>query len=251
MILRISLRNGDSLHDLPQGSGQKILERGKNWALVETFHPPLPVGESSRSVPDSMKPYLGSGPYLDLGDSLLLARAVELKTGAVNDVEIARRVYRFVSTSFHFKLGAALFGTSRETLRSMEGDCSEAAVLSAALLRAAGIPSRVILGFATLGRGVFIGHAWAEAFLDGQWIGVDAALREFPAGAERVALLRLFGSEDMRVAASNLMIQMVSNLDVEITGAWIGEKPLPLVEQRGNIEEGKQFFEEVLKGIGE
>lgn len=251
MRLKISLRNGDSLPDLPQGSGQKILEHGKSWALVETVRPPLPIGESSRMFPDSMKPYLGSSLYLDLSDSLLLVKAAELKKGAVNDVEIARRVYRFVSTSFHFKLGAALFSDSREALRSMEGDCSEAAVLTAALLRAEGIPSRVILGFATLGRGVFIGHAWAEAFLDGQWIGVDAALREFPAGAERIALLRLSGSEDMRVAASNLMIQMVSNLDVEITGAWIGGKPLPLVEQQGNAEEGKQFFEEVLKGIGE
>ena len=131
----------------------------------------------------------------------------------------------------------------------MEGDCSEAAVLTAALLRAEGIPSRVALGFATLGRGVFIGHAWAEAFLNGQWIGVDAALREFPTGAERLMLARLSGSEDMRVAASNLMLLSLANLDIQITAAWAGDKPLPLREQRGNADEAKAFFEEVLRGI--
>ena len=46
----------------------------------------------------------------------------------------------------------------------------------AALMRARGIPSRVALGFASVGRGVFIGHAWTEAWLDpGRgWVGVDA-----------------------------------------------------------------------------
>ena len=249
--LRISLRNGDSLPDLPQGPGQKILKRDKSWTLIETFYAVLPKTQSLRSFPDSLKGYIDSGPYLDLKDTLLLAKAAELRRGVANDVEISRNIYRFISSSFHFKLGAALFSNSHDALRSLEGDCSEAAVLTATLLRAEGIPSRVVLGFATLGRGVFIGHAWAEAFLNGQWIGVDAALREFPAGAGRVMLLRLSGSEDMRVAASNLMIQMVSNLDIEITKAWAGDKPLPLVEQKGNAAEAKEFFEEVLKGIRE
>ncbi len=251
MRLKISLRNGDSLPRLPQGPGQKILKRSRNWALIETMHPPLPDRKSPSSFPDSLTACLGSGTYLDLDDALLLAKAGELRQGAVNDVEISRNIYRFVSSSFHFKLGAALFSKSNEALRSMQGDCSEAAVLTAALFRAEGIPSRVALGFATLGRGVFIGHAWAEVFLNGQWIGVDPALREFPAGAERVMLLRLSGSEDMQVAAANLMLQVVSNLDIEITGAWAGSKPLPLIEQQGNAGEAKEFFEEVLKGIGE
>ena len=252
MRLTVFLRNGDSLPDLPQGPGQRIVKRGRSRTLMETFLPSLSPHKPGYGEPrESSRPYLFSSPYLDLNDSLLLAKATELKSGAANDVEIAGRVYGFVSSSFQFKLGAALFGTSREALRSMRGDCSEAAVLTAALLRASGVPGRVVLGFATTGRGVFIGHAWAEAFLNGQWIGVDAALREFPAGAERVMLLRLSGSEDMRVAASNLMLQALSNLDIQITGAWEGSKPLPLKQQRGNATEAEEFFEEVLKGIGE
>jgi hypothetical protein len=123
-------------------------------------------------------------------------------------------------------------------------------VLTAALLRAAGIPSRVVLGFATLGRGVFVGHAWTEAFIGGQWIGVDAALREFPTGAERLMLMRLQGSEDMRMAAANLLLRVLSNLGIEIEGAWVGNKSLPLREHPGNAAEAKQFFESVLSGIG-
>jgi hypothetical protein len=249
--LRVSLGDGDSLPDLPQGPGQRVLKRGRDWAWIETQIPPIPPsGGMGIMRNDSLKAYLGSGFYLDLTDTLLIAKAAELRRGAKSPLEVVQRVYGFVLSSFHFKLGAALFDDSRAALRSLEGDCSEAAVLTTALLRAEGIPSRLDLGFATLGRGVFIGHAWSEAFIEGRWIGVDAALREFPAGAQRVALLRLSGSEDMQVAASNLMLQSLSNLDIEITDAWAGSQRVPLREQHGNAEEGKAFFEEVLRGVG-
>src|SRR5690606_29382574 len=120
----------------------------------------------------------------------------EAQEGSPHDLETARRIRRFVSESFDYKLGATLFATSREALRDLRGDCSEAAVLAAALLRAAGIPSRVALGYATLRDGVWIGHAWAEALLGGEWVGLDAALREFPAGASRVALTALSGERE-------------------------------------------------------
>ena len=253
--LKISLRNGDSLPALPEGPGQKIITRDKSSATVETFLPTItPLGGAAKKSQADLGAGTGGGfpssHYLDLTDTLLLAKAVELRTGTNDPLEIASRIYNFVSTSFQFKLGAALFGTSREVIRSMQGDCSEAAVLTATLLRADGIPSRVVLGFATLSHGVFIGHAWAEAQLNGEWIGVDPALREFPAGAQRVALLRLSGSEDMQVAASNLMLQSLSNLDIQITDAWNGSSRLPLITQRGNAAEAQQFFEDVLRGVG-
>jgi hypothetical protein len=253
MRLRISLSDGDSLPDLPQGAGQRVLQRGRSWAWVETSQPEIPPFSQSSDTAgkDSLKAYLGSGSYLDLKDSLLLAKATQLSRGAGDQEEIVRRVYGFLLSSFQFRLGASLFSDSHDALRSLEGDCSEAAVLTTALLRAAGVPSRVDLGFATLGHGVFIGHAWSEAFVNGRWIGVDAALREFPAGAERLLLLRLSGSGDMRIAASNLMLQSLSNLDIEITDAWAGSRPLVLEEQHGNAKEGEEFFEEVLQGIGE
>jgi len=253
MHLRISFDNGDSLPDLPQGPGQTVLKRGGSWALIEIRRPEIPSSSRilSGAPADSLQAYLGSGSYLDLKDSLLIAKATELARGAPNQLEIVRRVYSYLLSSFQFKLGADLFSDSHDALRNMEGDCSEAAVLTTALLRAAGVPSKVDLGFATLGRGVFIGHAWSEAFINGRWIGVDAALREFPAGADRILLLRPLGSQDMRVAASNLMLRSLSNLNIEITDAWAGSTPLVLQEQHGNVREGEEFFEEVLRGIGE
>jgi len=60
-----------------------------------------------------------------------------------------------------------------------EGDCTEYAVLTAALARGAGIPARVVLGLALVRRGssyMAYGHAWAELLTAGRWTVADSAL---------------------------------------------------------------------------
>jgi len=79
------------------------------------------------------------------------------------------------------------YASALETLRSGEGDCTEHAVLLAALARAAGIPARVATGLAYTrtfnGRtDVFVPHAWVFAWVDGRWQGFDAALDGYDSG---------------------------------------------------------------------
>ncbi len=217
-----------------------------------TVRDSVPTGRVA-ARPDSLARYLASTPELDLTDKLLRTRAATLAKGSPHDVETARRIRRYVSDSFDYSLGATLFATSREAVRDMKGDCSEASVLTAALLRATGIPSRVMLGYASLGQGVWIGHAWVEAWLggaDGGWVGVDAALHEFPAGPHRVALVALSGREDMKAAATNLMLSTLNNLDIEIEGAWAGGGEIPLVEHPAARAEARKVLQQVMEGMG-
>ena len=60
-----------------------------------------------------------------------------------------------------------------------EGDCTEHAVLTAALARMNGIPARVIIGVALISDGELhnaFGHAWAELREGDRWAVADAAL---------------------------------------------------------------------------
>jgi transglutaminase-like putative cysteine protease len=182
---------------------------------------------------------------------LLQATAAAIAGRETDPVRIAAATYRWVTDRFRFRLGAVLFGASPEILRSLTGDCSEAAVLTAALLRVQGVPARIALGFASVGRGVFIGHAWCEARLGGDWVGVDAALREYPAGVERVKLGELDGREDLRIAATNLMMRVIANLDIQIEAAWKDGKPLKLRRFEGNAAEAEKYFQDILDGAME
>jgi hypothetical protein len=67
--------------------------------------------------------------------------------------------------------------------RRREGDCSEHAMLLAALLRMTGQPARVALGLAIQSDGTkfgAFGHAWVETMQEGQWVVADAALYGVP-----------------------------------------------------------------------
>jgi len=79
------------------------------------------------------------------------------------------------------------YASALETVKSRQGDCTEHALLLAALARAVGIPARVVTGFAYTtafaGRAqVFVPHAWTQAWVDGRWRSFDAALAGFDAG---------------------------------------------------------------------
>ena len=245
---RLRLRNGAPLSAACRLGPDQILVRAvspSEWILENRrpspFSAPLP--------PDSLRTYLASNAYLVLEDTLLSGTAARIAGTETDPGRVTESVYRWVCDRFRFKLGAVLFGNSRQILRDLTGDCSEAAVLTAALLRARGVPARVALGFASLGRGVFIGHAWCEAWIQGRWVGVDTALREFPVGVERVKLSELDGRADMRIAATNLMIGTIANLEIEIQQAWKNGKPLKLKAFPDNSAEAGKFFEEILKGM--
>lgn len=79
------------------------------------------------------------------------------------------------------------YASALEVAKNPEGDCTEHAVLLAALGRALGIPTRVVDGLvyidAYAGKtDVFVPHAWAQAWVDGRWRSYDAALHGFDAG---------------------------------------------------------------------
>ena len=72
-----------------------------------------------------------------------------------------------------------------------QGDCSEHAVLTAALARMYGIPARVMVGIALLSAGndfAAYGHAWTEMQEGGKWVVADAAMLEMAASVRYIPM---------------------------------------------------------------
>ena len=67
------------------------------------------------------------------------------------------------------------FATAAEVAQSREGDCTEHAVLLAALARACGIPSRVAIGLVYVRLPAALAFTCGrELYLDGTWTPLDA-----------------------------------------------------------------------------
>ena len=153
------------------------------------------------------EPVLGTDVKLLTSPSAMLdsddPRVVELTRSALlggpddqmSRAEITRRfVHRYIRTK-DLSVG---FASAGETARTREGDCTEHGVLLAAMLRADGIPSRVVSGLIYAerfagGRDIFGYHMWAQALIeiDGalRWVDLDATLPDStPMTATHIAL---------------------------------------------------------------
>ena len=98
-----------------------------------------------------------------------------------------------------------------DVLKTKTGDCNEHATLFAALARAAGIPTKVILGLVFLDD-KFYYHAWNEVFL-GKWVAIDPTLGQFPADASHVKFIE--GNLDK----SSEILRLVGKIKLEILEA--------------------------------
>lgn len=161
----------------------------------------------------------------------LVAEALGDDADALDDAEKAERLRAFVHEHVAEKDLSVGFGTASEAARTGQGDCTEHAVLLAAMLRAVDIPSRVVSGLlyvdAFLGHEtVFGGHMWTQAWLPATeaggrtWLDLDATLPDAPidaaritlstsalddgAGNDLVALLPLFGALEIEVLHTTL-----------------------------------------------
>lgn len=98
-----------------------------------------------------------------------------------------------------------------EVLKNKAGDCNEHAVLTAALLRAAGIPAQIETGLVYL-NGRFYYHAWNLAYI-GQWMTADAVFNQIPADVTHIRLARGEGSEQLD------LLGVMGKLKLEVTSA--------------------------------
>ena len=133
---------------------------------------PLPVKEQA----EFLKPTVS----VQCDDAGIKTRATQ-ELGKVTDaVEGARKLLSYVFTVMD-KEATASFPNAVDVMKTLKGDCNEHSVFYAALARAAGIPTKVVVGLVYL-NGAFYYHAWNEVYL-GKWVPVDATFGEFPASA--------------------------------------------------------------------
>jgi len=168
---------------IPSGDNQRVqyLSNGKVVVTVQPVasHPgtKFPYNGSDAAIVEAMKPtrFLQS-QHENIID--LARRAV----GDTQDAaEAAKRIEAFVGDYVENRSLSVGYASAAEVAASRQGDCTEFAVLTAAMCRAVGIPSRVVVGVAYVdefaGYRGFGGHAWTQAYVGDKWIGLDASFK--------------------------------------------------------------------------
>ena len=188
-----------SLPDIPSTGSQRVERINDESARIireRRGTEPVGMGPEERAV------YLAHSAMLSCEDPRIVELNKGLLAGSPDDpAQRAETLRRFVHRHIRSKDLSVGFASASETVRSREGDCTEHAVLLAAMLRADGIPSRVVSGLIYAdrfagGRDIFGYHMWTQALLpagDGgageAWVDLDATLPDaLPMTATHIAL---------------------------------------------------------------
>jgi Transglutaminase-like superfamily len=82
--------------------------------------------------------------------------------------------------------------TADHVARTLTGDCTEHAMLAAAMCRAVGVPSKIAVGLVYVDHGqkgpVLGYHMWTEVWLRGEWVPIDATLGRGSIGAAHLKI---------------------------------------------------------------
>jgi len=157
-----------------------------------------------------LEAYLVGEAYIQSYAPAIIDLAKQIVGNEKNSWEAAKKINRWVyeniEKSFTPDLSNAL-----QTLNSRRGDCGEHTALTVALLRAAGIPSRPIVGLIYWAPGSGFGyHAWVEAYV-GEWVQMDPTWGEDLANPARIAIAR--GDIISQVRA---LIKVLGKINIEV-----------------------------------
>jgi hypothetical protein len=193
---------------------QRVVERtqeGGRYRAVVRIEPPKPV-ESPAHLPITGPEFaaaLGESRYIKPRDPKIVAVAREVTRGKTDSLEAVKALADWVSKNVEATLIAETL-TGPEVLACRKGKCSEFATLFASLARAAGIPTRIVLGDRLI-PGQWGGHMWNEVYV-GRWIPVDAGANEV---GKSFVLLK-FVDHDSLQGVVPLRLALPASLEVRI-----------------------------------
>lgn len=211
--------------DLPRAGYQRV-----TWADDHTVLVALDLDQPVAPTDDAPTPdNLAASTVLDYQNQAvqaLLAQALGYEADRLSSAEKAERLRTFVHQYVTSKNLSVGFACASEVARTAEGDCTEHAVLLAALLRAAGIPSRTVTGLIYVDE--FLGtqnafgyHMWTEAWLTptheagDRWVDLDATL-DNPFDAAHIALAVSAMQEGSLVNDMIDLLPLLGGLKIEV-----------------------------------
>jgi hypothetical protein len=136
--------------------------------------------------------YLKSCFFITSDDPLVRQHAREAIGRAQDPWERAKRIERWVHQRMENKNFSEAFAPASHVAKTLEGDCTEHAMLAAAMCRAAGIPARAAVGLIYVDhrtKGPVMGfHMWTEVHVRGRWVPIDATLGRGFVGASHLKI---------------------------------------------------------------
>jgi transglutaminase-like putative cysteine protease len=185
VVYRITVKGDENPKTaFAQDERQKIIHvNGRTVDLrVRARREPQPLDRPGQ-VKDE---FLKSCYFINSDDPRVQALARQAVQAETDPWKKAQRIEGWVHEHME-RNNAVSFATAGQVARRLQGDCRQHAMLTAAMCRAAGVPSRTAVGLIYVNdvrrRPVMAFHMWTEVWVAGQWLGLDSTLGRGSVGA--------------------------------------------------------------------
>src|SRR5262245_9556249 len=212
VVYRITTAGEDPEASIPAGPTQKIARVSPNAIdlTVEAIQPS--DDDPAGALPG--KEFTTANTYIQSDDELVRKHAAEAAADESDSWKAAQLMEQWVQRNLKKKNFSTLLASAAEVAKDLSGDCTEHAVLLAAMCRAKGIPARVAVGLVYVPdpQPSFGGHMWTEVFVRGKWIPLDATLGKGGIAADHIKFADSSFSDEGDSAPLTAFLPMVSVL---------------------------------------
>jgi hypothetical protein len=169
--------------------------------------------ESSYNLPYNSPEYiqLTEADFLiQSDDKEIVSITNKVLDGETDPVKAAEKINNWIYKNLK-KSATVSLPNAKDVLKTRVGDCNEHAALFSAMSRAAGIPTKTVLGTMYFEESFYY-HAWNEVYV-GEWIAIDSTYGQFPANVTHIKLI------EGNLAKSGEILKVVGKLNIEIIDA--------------------------------
>jgi hypothetical protein len=156
----------------------RLNDKGDLEITVQAIRKPP---EKPTAEPAPGAEYTTNNNFITSEDDLVKRHSASATGRETDPWKKAKLIERWVHTNMKVLNFTEAMAPAGHVAKTLEGDCTEYSMLSAAMCRAAGVPSRTALGLVYVdGQDkrppVFAMHMWTEVWVNGQWLGLDSTL---------------------------------------------------------------------------
>ena len=221
IIYRIRYSGKDLADLIPTGDTQTTRPIDAETVELTVVAAKPPAGRSHRKLPAE---YLTANRYLQTQDVRVVGHARRAAGNHVDPWKISLAMERYVFEKLKQKNFSTALATAADVAKNLEGDCTEHAVLLAAMLRTRRIPSRLVGGLIYVeqqGLPFFGGHMWTEVFVDSRWIPLDATLGRGGIGAAHIKLSTSSFADDAPIPVTLFLplMKLMGHLNIRVLNA--------------------------------
>jgi hypothetical protein len=216
---RVQLEGDDPAKVFVSGASQRLKSIDAHTAEVTVYA--IRPGQSQGNPDAPADPPAGDDRQpnnLIQSDNAKIVTMARKAAGTERDPwKVAVALEQYVNQLITKRDFSRAFATAAEVAENPTGDCTEHAVLLAALARARGIPARAAMGLVYIEAKQSFGyHMWDEVYVEGRWVPIDATLGLGGIGAAHLELAHSNLKGASAYSSFLPVIQVIGRLKIEV-----------------------------------